>query len=191
MGRKLCLAPLPTRNHLAWAGINKYIINPVFFFPPLHPKSLDFFGVAPSKCSSQMCCKGGQVNYCLPCLQTKLQVWPQDFLDIWGKQDLEEMKNFKTVKALGVQSSWWAGEGSNMRREGGWRWVSRAGSSIYGSPHPAGTGCLPYICGTQLPEATMGKQHLCFADREIGLSEWLTGITNIWTGNRTLVIGAR
>lgn len=45
------------------------------------------------------------MNYCLPCLQTKLQVWSQDFLEVWGKQDLEEMKNFKTVKALGAQSS--------------------------------------------------------------------------------------
>lgn len=44
------------------------------------------------------------MNYCLPCLQTKLQVWQQDFLEVWRKQDLEEMKNFKIVKALGAQT---------------------------------------------------------------------------------------
>lgn len=42
MGRKLRLAPLPTRN-LAWAGINKYIINPVSSFLLCPPNPLTYW----------------------------------------------------------------------------------------------------------------------------------------------------
>lgn len=45
------------------------------------------------------------MNYCLPCIQTKLKVWHQDFLEVWGKARLGGDENFKTVKALGAQSS--------------------------------------------------------------------------------------
>lgn len=37
MGRNLRSVPLPTRRLLDWAGINKYIINLTFSFPPRPP----------------------------------------------------------------------------------------------------------------------------------------------------------
>lgn len=47
-----------------------------------------------------MLCKGGQLNYCLPCLQMKLQVWQGASSEVGGRQEVEEMGNFRKVKAL-------------------------------------------------------------------------------------------
>lgn len=64
----------------------------------------------------------GQVNYCLPCLQTKLQVWWGASSEVGGKHKIEEMRNFKSVKALGAQGSLMSGRRKqHVKRGGGWR----------------------------------------------------------------------